>query len=255
MFKSESNSPVLEICCYSISDVKNAISGGATRVEFCAGQAEGGTTPSYGALLLVKDYLSQIDITVMIRPRGGDFCYSDDEVAQMVADITMVKDLGFNGVVFGALNADASVDELACQQLVNAAKGLSTTFHRAFDCVAEPKKAAKQIDALNITRVLSSGQKNNIEDGLNLLLDMQQCFPTIEWLAAGGLREHNILGLLNSGLRHFHSAASTALPSQFDKRYALAMAAEKDSDKELSRLQVSQQQVKQMVAILGLNTQ
>ncbi len=243
----------LEICCYSEDDIISAIQGGATRIELCAGQRDGGTTPSYGALLQASKHLSKIDIVVMIRPRGGDFCYTRSELQQMVEDIKLVEQLGFKGVVFGALTEQASVDLDACKLLIAAANNLVSTFHRAFDCTANPTIAAKQLSDLGIDRVLSSGQKNHIEQGLTLLLALQQQHQNIEWIVAGGVRAHNLAMLKKQGVKHFHSAASEPLISKFDTRYALAMAADKDPQLELQRAQVSQQEVSAMALALERN--
>ncbi|WP_427977492.1 copper homeostasis protein CutC [Agarivorans sp.] len=236
----------LEICCYSIADIKAAIVGGADRVEFCAGQTEGGTSPSYGALKQASKYLADIDIVVMLRPRGGDFCYDADELEQMQNDLEVIKTLGFSGVVLGVLNHDATVNLSACQRLIDSAEGLAVTFHRAFDCVAEPYLCAEQLAELGIKRILSSGQQNSAEQGAGLLQQLQQDFQQIEWLVAGGVRPHNIGLLKQQGFRHFHSAAAKALTSPFDSRYSLAMASKGDAKNELQRSQVCQQQVLEM---------
>jgi len=236
----------LEICCYSIADIEAAIAGGADRVEFCAGQNDGGTSPSYGALKQASDYLRDIEIVVMARPRGGDFCYDQHELKQMLHDIDLIKSLGFNGVVLGALNHDASINIAACQQLVAAAEELTVTFHRAFDCVADPYRSALQLAELGIQRILSSGQQNSAEQGASLLQQLQQDSPQLQWLVAGGVRPHNIKALQQQGFKHFHSAAAKPLASLFDSRYSLAMASKGEADSELQRSQVSQQQVWQM---------
>jgi copper homeostasis protein len=253
LVSSGSSRCTLEICCYSEDDIISAIQGGAQRIELCAGQRDGGTTPSYGALLQARQYLPKIDIVVMIRPRGGDFCYTRSELQQMVEDIKLVEQLGFNGVVFGALTQQASVDLDACKPLMAASTHLASTFHRAFDCTANPTIAAKQLSELGISRVLSSGQQNHIEQGLTLLLALQQQHQDIEWIVAGGVRAHNLAMLKNQGIKQFHSAASEPLVSQFDTRYALAMAADKDPQLELQRAQVSQQQVSAMALALERN--
>ncbi|WP_432453263.1 MULTISPECIES: copper homeostasis protein CutC [unclassified Agarivorans] len=239
--------PLLEVCCYSVADIEKAIAGGAHRIEFCAGQSDGGTTPSYGALLQVQHYLTQIPIVVMVRPRGGDFCYQPQELMQMESDILLIKELGFHGVVSGALNPDASVDVSACQRLAKAAQGIDFVFHRAFDCVAEPSFAAKCLADIGVTRILSSGQQDKIEQGVELVLALQQQFPQLEWLAAGGVRAHNIGELLERGIQQLHSAAAEDLPSVFATQYAKAMASAKDVSSELTRQTVSQSLVQLMV--------
>ncbi|MGY5453421.1 copper homeostasis protein CutC [Agarivorans sp. MS3-6] len=240
----------LEICCYSLDDIESAIRGGADRIEFCAGQNDGGVTPSYGALKQAQKYLKQLPIVVMVRPRGGDFCYLPDEIEQMIRDIELIKELGYSGVVTGCLSPDASLDVAANQKLVDACGDTKVTFHRAFDCVAAPIQAAQLIADIGFNRVLSSGQSNNIEGGLPLLLELQDAQPALEWIAAGGVRAHNIQCLVNKGLRFFHSAAAKPLNTLFDTRYSLAMAASKDLAKELSRQTVDTAQVLAMADLL-----
>ncbi|UPW20639.1 hypothetical protein M0C34_10445 [Agarivorans sp. TSD2052] len=240
----------LEICCYSLDDIESAIRGGADRIEFCAGQNDGGVTPSYGALKQAQKYLKQLPIVVMVRPRGGDFCYLPDEIEQMIRDIELIKELGYSGVVTGCLSPDASLDVAANQKLVDACGDTKVTFHRAFDCVAAPIQAAQLIADIGFNRVLSSGQSNNIEGGLPLLLELQDAQPALEWIAAGGVRAHNIQFLVNKGLRFFHSAAAKPLNTLFDTRYSLAMAASKDLAKELSRQTVDTAQVLAMADLL-----
>lgn len=215
-------------------------------MEFCAGQSDGGTSPSFGALKLASEYLTDIDIVVMLRPRGGDFCYVPAELKQMRHDLDMIKSLAFSGVVLGALKHDATVDIPACQCLMQSANGLTVTFHRAFDCVVDPYRSAQQLVELGVNRILSSGQKNCAEQGAGLLLELQQGFPQIEWLVAGGVRPHNIQLLQQQGLNHFHSAAAKSLVSVFDRRYSLAMASQGETEAELLRSQVCQQQVLEM---------
>ena len=136
--------PQLEICVFSPESCLNAQKGGANRVELCGGMYEGGTTPSYGLIEWARKHLS-IEVYVMIRPRGGDFCYDQWEFETMQKDIEMAKKLGCDGVVFGILMPDGTIDIERNQQLVNLARPLKVTFHRAYDMTADPFSAGMPI--------------------------------------------------------------------------------------------------------------
>ncbi|MGL5317905.1 MAG: copper homeostasis protein CutC [Bacteroidales bacterium] len=161
----------LEICVYSYESAMNAQQAGADRVELCAGLPEGGTTPSYGMIRKVcKDLL--IPVHVIIRPRGGDFCYSADELEIMCEDIAIARELGAAGVVIGVLDQHGNVDKVAMKKLMEASEGLSVTFHRAFDMCVDAFEALEDIIALGCQRILTSGQENNASLGGMLLRDL-----------------------------------------------------------------------------------
>ena len=134
-----------EICTNSVESCLAAQKGGADRVELCAGIPEGGTTPSYGEIAIAREVLTHTRLHVIIRPRGGDFLYSDIEIRTILKDIEMARKLGADGVVFGCLTAEGEVDLPVMQKLMEAAQGLSVTFHRAFDVCRNPQKALEQI--------------------------------------------------------------------------------------------------------------
>ena len=129
---------IIEICANSAQSCVEAEAGGATRVELCAGIPEGGTTPSYGEIKTAKALTSKIDINVIIRPRGGDFLYTEAEVQSMLLDIELCKELKVHGVVFGCLTKDGDIDVPLMRRLIEAAKPLSVTCHRAFVCLPGP---------------------------------------------------------------------------------------------------------------------
>lgn len=160
--------PQLEICCYSVESVAAAASGGADRVELCASRPEGGVTPSYATIELARE-VPGIGLYVIIRPRGGDFCYSAREFNCMKRDIAIAGRLGADGVVIGMLQPDGSVDKERLKVLVDAAGDMDITFHRAFDMSRDPEKALDDIRELGIYRVLSSGTRNTVDEGLPVL--------------------------------------------------------------------------------------
>ena len=145
-----------EVCANSIESCLAAQAGGADRVELCAGIPEGGTTPSYGEISVARELLTTTRLHVIIRPRGGDFLYSPIEIKTMLMDIETAGKIGADGVVFGCLTAEGEIDLPAMQQLMQASKGLSVTFHRAFDVCRNSRKALEQIIELGCNRILTS---------------------------------------------------------------------------------------------------
>ena len=158
----------IEACVNSVESAIEAEVGGANRVELCDNLYEGGTTPSLGGIEAARQKL-RIDLNVMIRPRGGDFLYSDLELEIMKANVRAARAAGADGVVFGILEADGSVNMEQCRQLVELAGSMSTTFHRAFDMCADPFAALENLISLGIDRVLTSGQRASAVEGATLL--------------------------------------------------------------------------------------
>jgi copper homeostasis protein len=194
----------IQICVYSLASAVTAQEAGAHNIELCGGRAEGGITPSAGLIKLVRAAIS-IPIFVMIRPRGGDFMYTDSEVKVMCADIDHVKELGVDGVVLGVLKADGSIDEERSSYLVKRAKPLQVTFHRAFDMTRDPMDALEAIIRTGTTAILTSGQKKTALEGADLLKSLvQQASGRIEILAGSGVSEHNASILINTGVQWLH---------------------------------------------------
>ena len=163
--------PIIEICLEDVQSVLAAQNGGADRVELCSDLFEGGLTPSLGTVLTAKR-VSSIPINCMIRPRGGDFCYSDLECQAMKEDIMAFKKAGVNGIVFGILMPHGDVDVERCRQIIEIARPLSVTFHRAFDMTRDPYKALEDLIGLGVDRVLTSGQEATVPEGMDLLADL-----------------------------------------------------------------------------------
>ena len=157
-----------ELCAYSVEACRKAARLGIDRVELCASPAEGGTTPSLAAIEQASA-IKEIDVSVMIRPRGGDFLYTDEEFQIMLRDIEHARQAGATGVVFGILTADGKVDIERTRQLVEAAKGMETTFHRAVDMTEDYEQAISDIIETGCTRILTSGGYDKAIDGINEL--------------------------------------------------------------------------------------
>jgi copper homeostasis protein len=162
---------IYEICVDSVAGVRAARAAGAHRVELCANLLEGGTTPSRGMIRNARA-IAGIGLHVIIRPRGGDFLYDEDEFEIMAADIDAAKAEGADGVVIGLLSAEGSIDTPRTRELISAARPLSVTFHRAFDMTRDPFAAMETLIDLGINRVLTSGQEASVLEGLPLIADL-----------------------------------------------------------------------------------
>lgn len=208
-----------EICTNSVESCIAAQDGGANRVELCSGIPEGGTTPSYGEIAVAREVLTKTKLHVIIRPRGGDFLYSEIEIKTMLKDIEVARQLEADGVVFGCLTADGEIDSRAMQQLIAASNGLSVTFHRAFDVCRDAQQALEQLIDLGCHRILTSGQQPSAEAGIPLLKALQeQAAGRVILLAGCGINEENIARIASeTGIEEFHFSARQAVIS--DMKY------------------------------------
>lgn len=203
-----------EICVDSPESALAAQLGGADRVELCDNLFEGGTTPSIGAIKTARR-LIDIKLHVIIRPRGGDFLYSDIEFETMKLDIETAKASGVDGLVIGLLTADGDIDETRTAELVLLAKPMSVTFHRAFDVCRDPVAALEILINLGITRVLTSGQRANANEGSATIAALvKQARGRIGILACGGIDEANAAAIIEAtGVTELHFTAFEDLPS------------------------------------------
>ncbi len=201
------NGLLFEVCVDSLEAALAAQEGGGDRVELCADLLEGGTTPSAGTVQLVTERL-RIPVNVIIRPRGGDFCYSAAEFEVMQRDIEMVRAWGAHGVVIGVLNPDGTVDLPRTRALIEAARPLSVTFHRAFDMTRDPYAAMEALIGLGVDRVLTTGQESSALEGLDLIADLVRRYGHRIIVMPGGITERTAARVVaGSGAREFHFAA------------------------------------------------
>jgi len=200
--------PLFEVCIDSLPGARAASSGGAHRIELCAGLVEGGTTPSMGMIRQVIEN-APIDCVVLVRPRGGDFLYSGDETAIMEEDILTAKETGVSGIATGVLTAEGMVDEEVMSRLIEAARPMNVTFHRAFDMAREPYEALDVLIRLGVDRVLTSGRERSVMDALDLIGEMVAYTDgELSVMPGGGVREQNIREVLNrTGAREIHFTA------------------------------------------------
>lgn len=209
----------IEICTNSVESCLQAQAGGAYRVELCAGIPEGGTTPSFGEISVARQYLD-IKLNVIIRPRGGDFLYSDIEYQTMVRDIEAAKQAGVDGVVFGCLTADGEIDMKRNKELMQIAEGMSITFHRAFDMCKDPFKSLEQIIELGCDRILTSGQQPTALEGVDLIRQLvEQAKDKIIIMPGSGINEDNIDFIAKeTKATEFHFSARKPIASKMKYR-------------------------------------
>ena len=205
---------ILEVAVFSVEAALAAINAGADRIEFCENPSEGGTTPSYGSL---KTLISKTSIPVfpIIRPRGGDFLYTQAEFECIKADLLLVKELGYPGAVIGLLNADGSIDTKRTKELVSLAAPMEITFHRAFDRCNDPIKGLEDLISVGCKRVLTSGQVPNVSDALPLIKTLvKKADGRIIILPGSGVRANNCKNIIdNTGANEIHSSARKSIPS------------------------------------------
>jgi copper homeostasis protein len=202
------NSANLEIACFNLQSALIAQQGGADRIELCADFSAGGITPDYGTVETARKLIS-VDLFVMIRPRGGNFVYSDEELSKMADDILHFKEYHVNGFVFGILNSNGTVNKEQCKQLVKLAGATPCTFHRAFDFCTDLNRALEDVIECGFQTILTSGQASSAVDGissLNLLAAKSK--GRIGIMPGGGIRSSNIDALTQKvSLPYYHSSA------------------------------------------------
>lgn len=198
----------LEICANTLTSAVNAEKAGAHRIELGAATQLGGVTPSYG---LIKEVLkiTQIPVYVLIRPREGDFIYSDEEFQAILHDIVMCKDLGCHGVVTGFLTEEGKIDSARTQQAIHAAGDMDFTFHRAFDQLDDLAEGLQDLIALNVPRVLSSGGKEYAVEAYDRLQVLQKMAEgKIIIMPGSGINQTNVQYFVKAGFDEVHSSAS-----------------------------------------------
>ncbi|MBK7306184.1 MAG: copper homeostasis protein CutC [Chitinophagaceae bacterium] len=207
----------LEVIGFTIESCILAQAAGAHRIELCDNPGEGGTTPSYGFIKAARENL-RIELYPIIRPRGGDFFYSDAEFDVMKVDVKLCKDLGCDGVVIGMLNADGTVDKKRCKELVEIAYPLGVTFHRAFDRVSDAAQALEDVIEIGCERILTSGLVPNALNGAETLAALiKQADERIIIMPGSGIRAGNIIELAQkTGAVEFHTSARMNIDSKMN---------------------------------------
>ena len=208
-----------EICIDSAQGAVTAQEAGAARVELCDNLVEGGTTPS-GGMIQTARALVDIGLNVIVRPRGSDFCYSDVEFEVMKRDVALAGEWGADGVVVGVLTPDGCVDLERTGALIDLARPLSVTFHRAFDMVQDPRQSLEDLVTLGVDRVLTSGLENSALEGLDLIKDLvKQSENRITVMPGGGIHERNVRKIVQeSGAHEVHVSARSQSDSRMNFR-------------------------------------
>ncbi|MEE2772346.1 MAG: copper homeostasis protein CutC, partial [Bacteroidota bacterium] len=202
--------------CGNLESAINAEAAGADRMELCAELAVGGITPSYGLIAEVVNQIS-IPVYVLIRPRSGDFTYSDAEFEAMKKDIQICEKLGCSGIVSGILLENSEIDIPRTEELIQASKPLAFTFHRAFDWVPDPLQSLQHLEKMGANRVLTSGQQPKASQGLNLLKELKNSAEKITILPGAGITAENAGLFKNAGFNEIHSTATQFQSQIFNK--------------------------------------
>jgi copper homeostasis protein len=239
---------VLEVCVDSVESAIAAERGGAHRVELCSALADGGVSPSAGLIAVVRQRIG-IGLHVMIRPRSSDFCYSDDEFAVMERDLVMAKQLRADGVVLGILDLDGRIDIGRTKQLVQLARPLQVTFHRAFDMTGDLLQSLQDVQATGADRILTSGGRQTAADGAEALKKLVEAAnSSIGIMAASGIEEHNVAELLErTGVREVHASLRSPVTSSMRyQKEQIAMGTTKG--REYQRFVADEEKVRGLLA-------
>jgi copper homeostasis protein len=241
----------LEVCANSLTSALAAQEGGAIRVELCDNLNEGGTTPSYGQIKMARESLN-IKLYVLIRPREGDFLYSDIEFEIIKADVQYCIDAGCDGVVIGILNADGSIDKARCSELVQMAKkaGLGVTFHRAFDMCNNMDQALEDIIELGCQRILTSGGESTASEGANVITRLiEKAAGRIIIMPGSGVSESTVADLVHiTKANEIHSSARSAVKSKM-QYHNDHLSLSNNSTDELSITVTDVQKVKDIIRL------
>lgn len=242
----------IEVCAYTLQSAINAEKAGASRVELCDNFFEGGTTPSYGVVELARKYIS-IELNVLIRPRGGDFCYSDLEFETMLKDIYAVKRLGVNGIAIGALTANGQIDKIKMKEIISIARPASITFHRAFDCVKNEFDSLNELIELGVERVLTSGLKNTAVEGKETLAKLvEKSQGKIVIMPGGGINYSNIEELINvTKASEYHLSGKRLMNNNFTCHNSEVRLNSTFSMPEFSYIETDGQKIKSVVDLLN----
>ena len=239
-----------ELCSYSIEACYTAARLGVDRVEICASPAEGGVTPSMGLIKRACE-IPDIETSVMIRPRGGDFLYTEEEFELMKRDINYAREAGATGVVLGILTEDGRVDVERTRLLVEEAQGMDTTFHRAIDMTRDYLQAVEDVISTGCTRILTSGGYNKAIDGAaNIGRAVAVAAGRIELMAGSGVTATNALQLAMTGVDALHFSAKKMMPGRMTYRNPLIAMGGDTSMDEYALRGVDEKEVKSIIELI-----
>lgn len=240
---------MIEICCGSFEDAMAAYKGGAKRIELNSALSLGGLTPTLGSLIMTKQY-TNLEVITMVRSRGAGFCYSDFEYEQMLEDARLLLAYQADGLAFGFLNEDRTINEARTREFVQTAheEEKKAVFHRAFDCTKDPVASMELLIQFGVDRVLTSGLGQNVEEGMEQLKQLQQQFGgQIEVLAGCGLHQDNIKQIKEyTKITQFHSSCKDWKQDVTSKGERVSFGYLED---EMKYEVVSKERVKELVAV------
>ncbi len=245
--------PVLiEVCVDSVASAVAAQQGGSHRIELCSDLIEGGVTPSAGLIEVVRAHVS-IGLQIIVRPRGGDFWYTGEEVEIMRRDIAVAKELGADGVVLGLLDAEGHVDVQGTRQLVELARPLNVTFHRAFDMSADLFRAFEDVCETGADRLLTSGGEQKCLQGAETIARLAKAARgRIIIMAGGGIGHHDAAAIIKrTGVREIHVGLSTPVPSPM-RHHNPRLSMGKVQGREYERMQVLEENVRSLQSAILL---
>jgi copper homeostasis protein len=243
----------LEICVDNVDSALDADNAGADRVELCDNLSEGGTTPGYGKIISARNNL-KISLNVIIRPRGGDFLYTDLEYDIMRREIDICGVCGVDGIVLGILKPDGTIDIERTARLIEIAHPMTATFHRAFDMCADPVRGLEDVIDTGATRLLTSGQKNKAGEGSELICQLvKQADNRIIIMPGSGINESNILQIAKvTGAEEFHLSGRKVIDSRMIyRKQGISMGGFKGIP-EFSRMVTDTEKIKRIINILNL---
>jgi copper homeostasis protein len=243
----------LEICVDSVHSALFAQEAGASRVELCDNLQEGGTTPGYGSIVSARNNI-RIGLHIIIRPRGGDFLYSECEYDIMKRETDICGEAGVDGIVLGILKSDGSIDVERTARLIELAKPMSATFHRAFDMCRDPLSGLEDVIASGADRLLTSGQNNSAEGGAFLLRDLvMQAGQRIIIMPGSGINEANIEAIAKiTGAKEFHLSARKAVESEMIFRKEGITMSGTPGYNEFARKVADPEKIKNIISILRI---
>jgi len=247
-------SPVLEVCCGSLASGLAAQEGGAHRIELCDNLYEGGTTPSHGTLSLAREKLT-MKINVLVRPRGSDFVYNENEMEIIRRDVMKCKELGMDGVVIGFLTPRGEIDVMKTTEIVKLACPMSVTFHRAFDMCIDPYRALEEVIEAGADRILTSGQKNMAPEGVDLIADLvKKASDRIIIMPGAGLEVENIAEFhAKVGAKEYHSTLWDKVESLMEFRRTDVFMGGSPEIPEFTWMQANTEKVRSFIAEINGN--
>jgi len=237
----------LEIVVYNIESALKAQEGGADRIELCDNPGEGGTTPSFGIIESVRQNVN-LDVYVMIRPRGGDFYYTNYEFHSMKRDIYQCQRISVDGIVFGILNADGTLDKKRCKELIDKARPLKVTCHRAFDMTRDPFEALEDCIEVGFDRILTSGHRTTASLGADLISDLiKKANGRISIMPGSGVNENTVEEIVRkTGATEIHFSATAFRDSAMQYRNPAIAGMGSEEGSEFKYRTVDPQRVRAM---------